>query len=107
MTAGSMLPYHELSLKRAVDRGGTPGPRFLIAGPYLDGDASRNPMSLNVSTPEEARRAVEDELLYREALQLVPEDDTEQRSALRRRLALASTASYHLDDIRRPESPPA
>jgi tetratricopeptide (TPR) repeat protein len=46
-------------------------------------------------------------LLYREALQLVPEDDTEQRSALRRRLALASTASYHLDDIRRPENPPA
>ena len=46
-------------------------------------------------------------LLYREALELVPEDDTEQRSALRRRLALASTASFHLDDVRRPESPPA
>ena len=46
-------------------------------------------------------------LLYREALQLVPEDDTERRSALRRRLAMASTASFHLDDVRRPESPPA
>jgi len=46
-------------------------------------------------------------LLYREALQLVPEEDTEQRSALRRRLALASTASFHLEDIRRPENPPA
>jgi predicted ATPase len=44
-------------------------------------------------------------LLYREALQLVPEHDTAQRSALRRRLALASTASFHLDDVRRPESP--
>jgi predicted ATPase len=42
--------------------------------------------------------------LYREALALVPEDDTEQRSALRRRLALASTASFHLDDVRRPGS---
>jgi len=46
-------------------------------------------------------------LLYREALELVPEDDAEQRSALRRRLALASTASFHLGDVRRPESPPA
>jgi imidazolonepropionase-like amidohydrolase len=58
MTAGSMLPYHEVNLKRAVDKGETPGPRFLIAGPYLDGDASRNPMSLKVGTPEAARRAV-------------------------------------------------
>ena len=46
-------------------------------------------------------------MLYREALGLVPEDATEQRSALRRRLALASTASFHLDDVRRPGSPPA
>ena len=58
MTAGSMLPYHELNLKRAVDAGQTPGPRFLITGPYLDGDASRNPMSLKVPTPESARRAI-------------------------------------------------
>jgi imidazolonepropionase-like amidohydrolase len=58
MTAGSMLPYHEVNLKRAVDMGETPGPRLLIAGPYLDGDASRNPMSLKVATPDAARRAV-------------------------------------------------
>jgi class 3 adenylate cyclase len=45
--------------------------------------------------------------LYREALSLVPEDDTERRSALRRRLAIASTASFHLDDVRRPGSLPA
>jgi class 3 adenylate cyclase len=46
-------------------------------------------------------------LLYREALALVPEDDDEQRSAIRRRLAIASAASFHLPDVRRPESPPA
>ena len=46
-------------------------------------------------------------MLYREALSLVPEEATEQRSALRRRLAIASTASFHLDDVRRPGSPPA
>ncbi|HEY1512186.1 MAG TPA: AAA family ATPase [Gaiellaceae bacterium] len=46
-------------------------------------------------------------LLYREALELVPENDTEWRSALRRRLAIASTASFHVDDVRRPGSPQA
>ena len=46
-------------------------------------------------------------LLYREALELVPEGDTEQRSSLRRRVALASSASYHLPDVRRGESPRA
>ena len=45
-------------------------------------------------------------LLYREALELVPDGDTERRTALRRRLALASAASFHLDDVRRPGSPP-
>jgi hypothetical protein len=58
MTAGSMLPYHEVNLKRAVEAGQTPGPRFLIGGPYLDGARSRNPMSLKVPTPESARRAI-------------------------------------------------
>jgi class 3 adenylate cyclase len=46
-------------------------------------------------------------LLYREALELVPKSDVEWRSAIRRRLAIASTASFHLDDVRRPGSPPA
>jgi class 3 adenylate cyclase/energy-coupling factor transporter ATP-binding protein EcfA2 len=46
-------------------------------------------------------------LLYREALALIPEEDVERRSMLRRRLAIASTASFHLTDVRRPESPRA
>ena len=46
-------------------------------------------------------------LLYREALALVPDEDTERKSALRRRVALASSASYHLPDVRRGESPRA
>jgi predicted ATPase len=46
-------------------------------------------------------------LLYREALELVPDGDVDQRSALRRRLAIASTASFHLDDVRRAGSRPA
>jgi class 3 adenylate cyclase len=43
---------------------------------------------------------------YREAFELVPADDTERRDAVRRRLALASAASFHLTDVRRPGSPP-
>ena len=46
-------------------------------------------------------------LLYLEALELVPSEDAEQRSVLRRRLALASSASFHLPDVRREGSPPA
>jgi hypothetical protein len=46
-------------------------------------------------------------LLYREALDLVPAEDTERRTALRRRLALASTASFHLDDVRQQGNRPA
>jgi hypothetical protein len=46
-------------------------------------------------------------VLYREALQLVPEYVVELRSALRLRVAIASTASFHLDDVTRPGSLPA
>jgi class 3 adenylate cyclase len=46
-------------------------------------------------------------LLYREALELVPSEDPEGRSAIRRRLAMASTAEFHLTDVRRPGSQPA
>jgi len=43
-------------------------------------------------------------LLYREAFELVPAEDAERKSMLRRRLALASSASFHLLDVRRGES---
>ena len=45
--------------------------------------------------------------LYREAFALVPADDAERRNALRRRLALASTASFHVTDVKRAGSPRA
>ena len=43
MTAGSQLPYHELNLKRAVDAGEMAGPKFLTAGPYLNGGHGGSP----------------------------------------------------------------
>jgi class 3 adenylate cyclase len=45
--------------------------------------------------------------LYREALELVPAEDVAQKSALQRRVAIAAQASFHLTDVRRPESPQA
>jgi len=46
-------------------------------------------------------------LLYREALELVPDTEAKRRTALLRRLAIASAASFHLPDVRRAGSPPA
>jgi predicted ATPase len=40
-------------------------------------------------------------LLYREALELTPVENVDQRSTLRRRLAVAAQASFHLSDVRR------
>jgi len=38
--------------------------------------------------------------LYREALKLVPQEDTDRRSMVVRRLALAAQAAFHVDDAR-------
>lgn len=57
MTAGTPYPYQELNLKRAVDAGDIPGPRFLTTGIYLTG-RSRNPMFRSISTTEEVRRVI-------------------------------------------------
>jgi len=38
--------------------------------------------------------------LYREAFDLVPPEDTQRRNDVRRRLAIASTASFHVPDVR-------
>lgn len=59
MTAGSMLPYQELAMKRAVDLGRLPGPNFLITGPYLDGGATLSGNARALTSPEEARRVID------------------------------------------------
>jgi imidazolonepropionase-like amidohydrolase len=56
-TAGGTSPYHEINMKRAIDRGETPGPRLHLTGPYLTGPGNRATMA-QISTPEEARRIV-------------------------------------------------
>ena len=58
MTAGSQFPYPELNMKRMVDAGQLPGPRFRITGPYLNGGPPRSGNARILQTPEEARRVI-------------------------------------------------
>lgn len=57
MTAGSMLPYTELNMKRLVDRGALPGPRLHI-GPYLTGPRNEPGPFRIIESPEDAARVV-------------------------------------------------
>jgi imidazolonepropionase-like amidohydrolase len=55
-TTGSMSPYAELNLKKAIEAGQVPGPHMYVTGPYITGPAGSGMAS--VLTPEEARRLV-------------------------------------------------
>jgi imidazolonepropionase-like amidohydrolase len=57
-TAGSMFPYNEINLKRAIEAGALPGPRMHITGPYLNGTAGADALNRALTTAEEARRVV-------------------------------------------------
>jgi imidazolonepropionase-like amidohydrolase len=56
-TTGGTSPYHEINMKRAIERGATPGPRMHLTGPYITGPGARETMA-QVASPEEARRLV-------------------------------------------------
>lgn len=60
MTAGSQLPDQEVELKRMIDAGEMPGPRLLIAGPYITGGSARTGPFRGVDSPEAARAFVEE-----------------------------------------------
>jgi hypothetical protein len=60
MTAGSQLPEQELALKRAIDAGQMPGPRLLIAGPYITAGARRTGGFRGIDSAEEAKRFVDE-----------------------------------------------
>ena len=55
-TTGSMSPYAELNLKKAIDAGQTVGPHMYVTGPYITGAGGGGMAS--VTTPDEARRLV-------------------------------------------------
>ena len=58
-TAGSMSPYADLNLKRAIERGALPGPHMDVTGPYLQGPNPNGALQLpQLSSPEDARQTV-------------------------------------------------
>jgi imidazolonepropionase-like amidohydrolase len=56
-TTGSMSPYSELNLRKAIADGATPGPRMHVTGPYLSGEGAGSGMH-QVASAEDARRVV-------------------------------------------------
>lgn len=58
-TTGSLHPYTDLELKRAIDEGRLAGPKMHITGPYLEGEGSFTPQMHQLKDPDDARRTVE------------------------------------------------
>jgi imidazolonepropionase-like amidohydrolase len=56
-TTGGTSPYHEINMKRAIERGELPGPRMHLTGPYLTGPGGAATMA-QIASPEEAKRIV-------------------------------------------------
>lgn len=58
-TTGSLEPYTEINLKRAIERGRVPGPKMNVTSPYLEGPGAFTLQMHELSGPEEARRMVQ------------------------------------------------
>jgi imidazolonepropionase-like amidohydrolase len=58
-TGGSIEPYTDLELKKAIDAGKIPGPKMHVTGPYLEGEGSFAVQLYQLSGPDEARKTVE------------------------------------------------
>ena len=58
-TAGSMEPYADLSLKKLIDAGHTPGPKLRITGPYIGDYLGRAPQLHQLMDPADAGRMVD------------------------------------------------
>jgi imidazolonepropionase-like amidohydrolase len=57
-TGGSLEPYTDLELKKEIDRGGRPGPKIHVTGPYLEGAGSWALQLHQLSGPEDATKTV-------------------------------------------------
>ncbi|MGA9583715.1 MAG: amidohydrolase family protein [Terracidiphilus sp.] len=58
-TGGSLEPYTDLELKKAVEAGKIPGPKFDITGPYLEGKGTFAIQMHQLSDPDDAARLVD------------------------------------------------
>lgn len=57
-TTGSIDPYTDLEIKKAIDAGKTPGPKIHVTGPYLEGPGTFSVQLHVLSGPEEATKNV-------------------------------------------------
>ncbi len=57
-TGGSMHPYADLNLKRAIDEGRVPGPKMNVTGPYLEGPGLSIMGVKTLRGPDDARAMV-------------------------------------------------
>jgi imidazolonepropionase-like amidohydrolase len=58
-TTGSVEPYADLELKRAIDEGKLAGPKIHVTGPYLEGQGAFTLQMHQLADAEDARRTVE------------------------------------------------
>jgi imidazolonepropionase-like amidohydrolase len=58
-TTGSIEPYADLELKRAIDDGKMAGPKIHVTGPYLEGQGAFTLQMHQLKDAEDARRTVE------------------------------------------------
>ena len=58
-TTGSVEPYADLELKKAIDAGKMAGPKMNVTGPYLEGQGSFSLQMHQLKDAEDARRTVE------------------------------------------------
>src|SRR4029077_5676292 len=59
-TTGSMEPYTDLEIKKAVDAGKIPGPKMNATGPYMEGEGIPLLQLHQLTGPECAIRTMED-----------------------------------------------
>src|SRR5438105_5981919 len=57
-TTGSLEPYTDLEMKRAIDSGAMPGPHIHVTGPYLEGKGSWAIQLHQLTGPDDATRTV-------------------------------------------------
>ena len=57
-TAGSLEPYTDLEIKKAIDSGASPGPHMHVTGPYLEGKGALILQLHQLTGPEDAVRTV-------------------------------------------------
>src|SRR5438876_7452493 len=57
-TTGSLEPYTDLEMKRAIDSGAMPGPHIHVTGPYLEGKGSWALQLHQLTGPEDATKFV-------------------------------------------------